>query len=45
MTWHEYENREFAEVEIIYSSIVYLYDITKIVANSEYMHTTEVATA
>lgn len=32
-TWHDYENREFAEVEIIYSSLVYLYDMAKVVAN------------
>ena len=33
VTWQDYENREFAEVEIIYSSIVYLYDMVKVVAN------------
>jgi hypothetical protein len=31
MTWLEYENREFAEIEIIFSSIVYLYDLNRIV--------------
>lgn len=30
-TWLEYENREFAEIEVVYSSIVYLYDLSKIV--------------
>ncbi|KAF1843848.1 uncharacterized protein K460DRAFT_387804 [Cucurbitaria berberidis CBS 394.84] len=32
-TWAEYENREFEEIEIIYSSLVYLYDMTQIAAN------------
>jgi hypothetical protein len=32
-TWQEYENREFAEVEIVYSSIVYLYDMARVVAH------------
>ncbi|KAH7095127.1 Quinolinate phosphoribosyl transferase [Paraphoma chrysanthemicola] len=32
-TWQDYENREFEEVEVIYSSIVYLYDLVKIVAS------------
>jgi hypothetical protein len=31
VSWQDYENREFEEVEIVYSSIVYLYDMTKIV--------------
>jgi hypothetical protein len=31
VSWQNYENREFEEVEIVYSSIVYLYDIAKIV--------------
>jgi hypothetical protein len=30
-TWLEYENREFAKIEVIYSSIVYLYDLNRIV--------------
>ncbi|KAF2025557.1 nicotinate-nucleotide diphosphorylase [Setomelanomma holmii] len=32
-TWQNYENREFEEVEIIYSSVVYLYDMVKVVAS------------
>ncbi|KAF2175573.1 hypothetical protein K469DRAFT_724074 [Zopfia rhizophila CBS 207.26] len=32
VTWHEYEVREFADVEIIYSSIVYLYDVAKVIS-------------
>lgn len=36
MTWAEYQTREFAEVEIVYSSIVYLYDIGMIIACSKY---------
>jgi hypothetical protein len=31
-TWHQYDNREFAEIEVIYSSIVYLYDMFRIVS-------------
>jgi hypothetical protein len=31
VSWQDYENREFEEVEVIYSSMVYLYDMTKIV--------------
>ncbi|KAF1956692.1 nicotinate-nucleotide diphosphorylase [Byssothecium circinans] len=30
-TWQEYDTREFADIEIIYSSIVYLLDISKVV--------------
>lgn len=33
VTWQNYENREFEEVEVIYSSIVYLYDMVKVVAS------------
>ncbi|KAH8724608.1 Quinolinate phosphoribosyl transferase [Phaeosphaeriaceae sp. PMI808] len=33
VTWQDYENREFAEIEIIYSSIVYLYDMVRVVAS------------
>jgi hypothetical protein len=29
-TWSEYEEREFSEVEVVFSSIVYLYDLAKI---------------
>jgi len=36
MTWAEYQAREFAEIEIVYSSIVYLYDIGMIIACSKY---------
>ncbi|KAF2470365.1 uncharacterized protein BDR25DRAFT_287260 [Lindgomyces ingoldianus] len=32
VTWQEYKSREFAEVEVIYSSLVYLYDVASIVA-------------
>jgi hypothetical protein len=32
-TWQDYENRDLWEVEIVYSSIVYLYDVVKIVGN------------
>ncbi|KAF2641278.1 hypothetical protein P280DRAFT_398714 [Massarina eburnea CBS 473.64] len=32
MTWQEYDTREFADIEVIYSSIVYLLDVSKIVA-------------
>jgi hypothetical protein len=31
VSWDEYEVREFAEVEVIYSSIVYLYDAAQVV--------------
>jgi hypothetical protein len=30
-TWSEYENREIAETEVVFSSIVYLYDLVKII--------------
>jgi hypothetical protein len=30
-TWSEYEDREFAEIEVVFSSIVYLYDLVKII--------------
>ncbi|KAF2121990.1 Quinolinate phosphoribosyl transferase [Lophiotrema nucula] len=30
-TWSEYEAREFADVEVVYSSITYLYDIARVV--------------
>jgi hypothetical protein len=30
-TWSKYEERELAEVEIVFSSIVYLYDLSKII--------------
>ncbi|PVI03287.1 nicotinate-nucleotide diphosphorylase [Periconia macrospinosa] len=33
-TWNEYDMREFADVEVIYSSLVYLLDITKTVSFS-----------
>jgi len=36
MTWAEYQAREFAEIETVYSSIVYLYDIGMIIACSKY---------
>jgi len=36
MTWAEYQTRELAEIEIVYSSIVYLYDIGIIIACSKY---------
>jgi len=36
MTWAEYQTREFAEIEIVYSSIVYLYDIGMVIAGSKY---------
>ncbi|KAF1920553.1 Quinolinate phosphoribosyl transferase [Ampelomyces quisqualis] len=29
--WQDYENREFEEIEVVFSSIVYLYDMVKIV--------------
>lgn len=32
LSWAEFENREFADVEVVYSSIVYLYDIAMVVA-------------
>jgi hypothetical protein len=32
-TWSEYQNRELAEIEIVYSSLVYLYDMTTIIAH------------
>ncbi|KAI8939608.1 hypothetical protein NX059_003370 [Plenodomus lindquistii] len=32
-TWAEYENREFADVEVVYSSIVYLCDVANVVAH------------
>jgi hypothetical protein len=31
--WQDYENRELAEVEVVYSSIVYMYDVAKIVGD------------
>lgn len=31
-TWQEYEMREFADIEVVYSSIVYLTDISRVVA-------------
>lgn len=31
-TWAEYQVREFAEVEVVYSSITYLYDIAMVIA-------------
>ncbi|KAF2130036.1 hypothetical protein P153DRAFT_385270 [Dothidotthia symphoricarpi CBS 119687] len=31
-TWREYENREFAEIEVVYSSITYMYDLSRIIA-------------
>ncbi|KAI4627561.1 uncharacterized protein J4E87_004125 [Alternaria ethzedia] len=34
MTWAEYQTREFAEIEIVYSSIVYLYDIGMVIAGT-----------
>jgi hypothetical protein len=36
-TWAEYQVREFAEVEVIYSSIVYLYDIAMVIACGKYI--------
>ncbi|KAF2000479.1 nicotinate-nucleotide diphosphorylase [Amniculicola lignicola CBS 123094] len=33
VTWQEYEVREFADVEVIYSSTVYLHDICRVVAH------------
>lgn len=30
-TWHDYEDREFADVEIVFSSLVYYYDLFSIV--------------
>jgi hypothetical protein len=33
VSWQDYEDRELAEVEIVFSSIVYLYDMARIVAN------------
>lgn len=33
VSWQDYEDREFAEVEIVFSSIVYLYDMARIVSN------------
>lgn len=33
LVWQDYEDREFAEVEIVFSSIVYLYDMAKVVAS------------
>lgn len=32
-TWKDFQDREFAEIEIVYSSIVYLYDIAKDVSH------------
>ncbi|KAF2849343.1 hypothetical protein T440DRAFT_490581 [Plenodomus tracheiphilus IPT5] len=32
VTWAEFENREFADVQVVYSSLVYLYDIAMVVA-------------
>ncbi|KAL1800354.1 hypothetical protein ACET3X_000696 [Alternaria dauci] len=32
VTWAEYQAREFAEIEVIYSSVVYLYDIAMVIA-------------
>jgi hypothetical protein len=31
VSWEEYQVREFAEIEVIYSSIVYLYDIAQVI--------------
>ncbi|CAN9314416.1 unnamed protein product [Alternaria alternata] len=31
-TWAEYQVREFAEIEVVYSSTVYLYDIAMVIA-------------
>ena len=31
-SWQDYEAREFADIEIIYSSIVYWFDVCKIVS-------------
>ncbi|KAF2798230.1 hypothetical protein K505DRAFT_233714 [Melanomma pulvis-pyrius CBS 109.77] len=31
-TWQDYESREFADDEVIYSSIVYLYDVASVVS-------------
>jgi hypothetical protein len=32
-TWQDYDNRELAEIEVVYSSIVYLYDVSKIIGD------------
>ncbi|KAF2827486.1 hypothetical protein CC86DRAFT_290224 [Ophiobolus disseminans] len=32
-TWQDYKDREFADVEIVYSSIVYLFDMSMVVAS------------
>jgi hypothetical protein len=31
MIWSEYEDRELAEIEVVFSSIVYLYDLAKVI--------------
>jgi len=33
VTWQDYENRDMEEVETVYSSIVYLYDMGKVVSS------------
>lgn len=37
VTWSEYENREFADIEVVYSSMVYCYDTQQIVAHGKYI--------